>query len=51
MLVVDSNGLTGLPDGDTGNDKDLEGRCPSSGVCSLRPGSPWLAYAKNSTVY
>ena len=36
---------------ETGDDKELEGRCLSSGVCSLRPGSPWLAYAKNSTVY
>ena len=28
---------------ETGDDKELEGRCPSSRVCSLRPGSPWLA--------
>ena len=28
---------------ETGNDKELEGRGLSSGVCSLGPGSPWLA--------
>jgi len=28
---------------DTGNDKELEKTGLSSRVCSLRPGSPWLA--------
>lgn len=28
---------------ETGNGKELEGRRPSSRVCSSRPGSPWLA--------